>query len=224
MSRKVLEIGGYVAAVVLIGFGVAAIVLGANGQNTVKTDLAEQKITGTPDMTPAGIKAEAAKSGLDVSTLPIPSCSVAGQAIDTGSKARCFAQYMNIHALEATGGLYYSQMPRYATADEKGTNEEAKALKGPSGKPVENPARNVWIDETALSTALNASYMANQTSVFGIVVGIALLLSGVGFAILAAGGALRGGRSRELPEAQPGVGTGSNGSRAESEQHQPVPS
>jgi len=175
-------------------------VLGANGRSTVKTNLAEQKIKGTPDMTPAAIKSEAAKSGLNVSTLPIPTCSVANEAIDTGSKARCFAQYMTIHALEATGGLYYAQMPRYATANGKGTNEEAAALKTPAGTPVDNPARTVWVDETALATALNASYMADQTSVFGVVVGIALLLSGVGFAILAAGGALRTGRSRLLPD------------------------
>ena len=48
----------------------------------------------------------------------------------------------------------------------------------------------MWIDETALSTALNTSYMADRLSMFGLVVGIALLLSGVGFAILALGGAL----------------------------------
>ena len=60
-----------------------------------------------------------------------------------------------------------------------------------SGKPAENPARNVWVQETALATALNTSYMAERISVFGIVVGIALLLSGFGFAILAFGGALR---------------------------------
>jgi hypothetical protein len=82
-------------------------------------------------------------------------------------------------------------MPRYATANGKGTNEESKALKGPSGKPLENPARNVWVQETALATALNTSYMADEISLFGIVVGIALLLSGLGFAILAIGGALR---------------------------------
>jgi hypothetical protein len=35
------------------------------------------------------------------------------------------------------------------------------------------------------------SYMAEQLSLFGIVVGVALLLSGVGFIILALGGALR---------------------------------
>ena len=39
--------------------------------------------------------------------------------------------------------------------------------------------------ETALSTALNVSYMAEQLSLFSLVVGIALLLAGVGFVVLA---------------------------------------
>ena len=39
--------------------------------------------------------------------------------------------------------------------------------------------------------ALNTSYLAVRISLFGIVVGIALLLSGLGFGILAIGGALR---------------------------------
>ena len=86
--------------------------------------------------------------------------------------------------------MLYSQMPRYATADGKGTNVETLALKA-GGKPVNNPAREVWIQETALSTALNTSYMATQIAMFGVVVGIALLLAGVGFGILALGGALR---------------------------------
>lgn len=189
--RKALEVGGVVAAIVLIAFGIGAIVLGADGQSTVKSNLAEQKIVGTPDMTPATIKAEAAKAGLNVSKLSVPTCSVAGKAVESGADARCFAQYMTIHALIATKGLYYSQMPRYATANGQGTNVEALALKGKEGKPVENPARNVWVQETALSTALNTSYMATQVGMFGIAVGIALLLSGLGFAILAIGGALR---------------------------------
>jgi hypothetical protein len=189
--RRLFEVGGLLTAVVLIGFGLAAIVMGSNGQSTVHDNLVEQKIVGTPDMTPAAIKAEAAKAGLDTSTLAIPTCSVVGKAVEDGATARCFAQYMKIHALEASGGLVYSQMPRYATANGHGTNEEAKALKGPTGKPLENPARDVWVEETALSTALNTSYMADEISSFGIVVGIALLLSGIGFGILAIGGALR---------------------------------
>ncbi len=41
--------------------------------------------------------------------------------------------------------------------------------------------------ETGLSTALNTSYMATQLSLFSVVVGIALVLAGVGFVILALG-------------------------------------
>lgn len=207
--RKIFEVGGIVAAVILIAFGIAAIVMGANGKSTVSNNLREQKIVGTPDMTPAGIRAEATKSGLDVSKLTIPSCSVANKTVESGSTARCFAQYMTIHALEATGGLYYSQMPRYATADGKGTNVESAALQR-SGHPVDNPAREVWIQETALSTALNTSYMATQVALFGIVVGIALLLSGIGFAILAVGGALRNPDS-VLRFMRPAAGAGGRG-------------
>jgi hypothetical protein len=37
----------------------------------------------------------------------------------------------------------------------------------------------VWVTETALTSALNLAYTASQISLFGIVVGIALLLSGI---------------------------------------------
>jgi hypothetical protein len=108
-------------------------------------------------------------------------------------RAKAFAGYMRIHALEASGGLTYSQMGRFATADGKpaGTNDPAAAVKGADGQPASNLARNTWVTETALATALNVSYMAEKTATFGIVVGIALLLAGFGFAILAIGGALR---------------------------------
>jgi len=62
--KKVLEFGGVAAGVVLIAFGVAAIVLGVNGRSTVSTNLKQQQIVGTPDMTPSGIAAEAKTAGL----------------------------------------------------------------------------------------------------------------------------------------------------------------
>ena len=187
--RKVFEIGGLVAAVVLIGFGIAAIVMGFNGRSTVQNSLKLEQITGTPDMTPSAIAAEAKQAGLPA-TIKLPTQSVAGEAINTGARARVFAEYMRIHTLEATGGVPYAQMPRYATADGKGTNDPTKALQS-NGAPVDNAARNLWVTETALTTALNTSYMASQLALFGIVVGFALLLTGIGFAILAIGGALR---------------------------------
>jgi len=188
--RKLLQIGGFVSAAILIAFGVAAIVMGVNGRTTVRDSLKLEQITGSPDMTPAAIAAEAKEAGLPAS-INLPTVDIAGKPIDTGDRARAFASYMRIHALEATGGVPYSQMPRFATADGKGTNDAAAALQA-NGRPVDNAARNIWVTETALSTALNASYMAESLSLFGIVVGIALLLSGFGFAILAAGGTLSG--------------------------------
>jgi hypothetical protein len=179
--KKVLEIGGFISGAILVAFGVAVIALGASGRSTVNSSLKAEQITGSPDMTPALIKVAAAEAGLKNVTLP--TCSVAGKAITTGSDARCFAQYMRIHALEASGGLPYSQMPRFATADGKGTNDAATALTA-NGQPVANAARNTWVTETALSTALNVSYMASQLSLFSIVVGLALLLTGIGFMVL----------------------------------------
>jgi hypothetical protein len=188
--RKLFEVGGLVAALILIAFGATAIVMGINGSNTVKDSLKLEQITGSPDMTPSAIKAEAAKAGLDVNAIDFPTKSVAGLPINTGDRARSFAGYMRVHTLEATGGVPYALMPRYATADGKGTNDATKALQS-NGRPVDNAARNIWVTETALTTALNSSYMASQLALFGIVVGVALLLTGFGFAILSILGALR---------------------------------
>jgi hypothetical protein len=197
--RKALEIGGLVTGTVLIVFGVVAIVMGVNGRSTVSSSLKTEQIVGTPDMTPAGITAEAQKAGLK--NVSIPSCSVANDPVNSGATARCFAQYMQIHALEATGGFVYSQMGTYiakagAPAAQLlaggGTDNVVYAQLDPATKaPVSNGARNVWVTETALTTALDSSYMAAQLGLFAIVVGFALLLSGFGFAILAIGGALR---------------------------------
>jgi hypothetical protein len=124
-------------------------------------------------------------------TIKLPTTDIAGKPIDSGARAHAFASYMRIHALEATGGLPYSQLPRFATADGKGTSDPTKALTGKNGQPVDNPVRQVWITETALATALNASYLAENVALFGIVVGLALLLTGIGFGVLLIGGVLR---------------------------------
>ena len=197
--KRFLEIGGVVAGVVLIAFGVAAIVLGFNGKSTVANELKSQMIVGTPDMTPTGIAADV-KGQKWAEGFALPTCSVASLSVNNGDRARCFAQYMRIHTLEATQGLAYAQMSRYkadpaapksALGPDGGTSDSQYALLDPTTQqPVENGARNIWVTETALTTALNASYMAEQMANFGIVVGIALLLSGVGFMILALGGAL----------------------------------
>ena len=190
---RLFKIGGIVSGSTLAVFGVVVIILAIYGQHTVTTELKRQQITGTPDMTPDAIKASAAAAGLH--GIDLPTCDVAGKPIDSGMRARCFAQYMNVHALEATGGFVYSQMgiytakadaPKSALEPGGGTNDPTYAETDPRTKqPMQNAARNVWVTETALSTALNMSYMASALSIFSLIVGIALLLSGVGFIVLA---------------------------------------
>jgi hypothetical protein len=215
--RKLFEIGGVVAAAILIAFGIAALVMGVKGRSTVSDSLKQEQITGTPDMTPAGIAPEvreilnaqaALAAKFKVAGVPfaptkveIPTSPVAGKLVNSGPRARTFAEYMRIHALGATTGLVYSQMGRFVARPNTpfkltdgigGTNDPKYALTDSKTKqPVSNGRRDLWVTETALTTALNAGYMASQISLFGVVVGVALLLSGLGFGILAIGGALR---------------------------------
>src|SRR5207248_1909288 len=111
LMRKLFEWGGFAAGAVLVTFGVVAIFMGFNGRSTVSDSLKLEKITGTPDMTPGLIAKEAKEAGL--TGVSLPTKSVAGLSVNSGERARTFASYMRIHALEATGGYTYSQMGRF---------------------------------------------------------------------------------------------------------------
>ena len=174
MTRKFFEYGGWVAGAVLIVFGAIAIMMGVNGRNEVRNSLAAQQITAGDDA------AEITNGKLQN-----------GAVINTGAKAREFAKVMEFHTLKATEGQRYAEMGRFLTPTGDATSDEALAAKTPDGRPVENGLRNMWVTETALTTALNMSFMAEQLSLFGIVTGVALFLTGIGFLVLAAGGALR---------------------------------
>jgi len=172
--RRIWEIGGFIAGGVMILFGVVAIIMGINGYNTTRDAIKGEGITfGSADDPAVAKYAE----------------KWAGEQVTTGDQARAFAKVMRTHTLESTGGLTYAAMGRFQSAakpdDPAGTSDEAAALKDENGQPVSNGARNIWVTETALTTALNMSYMAEQLSIFGLVVGIALLLTGVGLVILA---------------------------------------
>ena len=196
--KKAFAIAGVLASIVLIAFGIGSLVVGANGRDEVRSTLTRENVVGTPDMTPSAIAAEAQKAGL--ANVDIPGMSVAGKRIDTGAEARAFAGYMRIHTLEATHGQTYAEMGRYQakpgtpkklTDGYGGTNVDSAALIDAKTKqPVSNHARDIWVTETALTTALNTSYFAEQVSVFSIVMGGALLLTGIGFLVLTLGGAL----------------------------------
>jgi hypothetical protein len=161
IMSKLVTYAGIAASAILIAFGIGAIVIGIDGRDRVQSDLAREQIIGTPD-----------------STIP-------GQLVDTGSEAQAFANVMRKHTLEATGGQTYAQMGRFLDDNGKPTSDESKAAKDPkTGQPVENGLRNMWVNETALTTALNTAYFAESVATFAIIMGIALLLTGIGFLVM----------------------------------------
>jgi hypothetical protein len=161
--NRLYSFAGIFASIVVIAFGAGAIYMGVDGRNQVRDDLAREQIVGTDD-----------------STIP-------GQKVDTGSEAQAFAAVIRKHTLEATGGQTYAQMGRFLDENGNPTSDESAAAKDPkTGEPVENGLRNMWITSTALSTALNTAYFAESVATFAIVMGIALLLTGIGFLVLTA--------------------------------------
>jgi hypothetical protein len=172
--------------VVLIVLGIGEIVVGASGRSDVQDRIGDERIVGTPDMTPEATESAVKEAGL--TDVDIPDCSVADEEIDTGSEAECFAKYMRIHALESTGGQVYAEMPRAVFKKTgKPVPEEEAATALENGTAIDNPERQVWVTETALGTALNTSYFAEQVSTFAIAMGGALVLIGIGLLVLTLG-------------------------------------
>ena len=171
---RLLRIGGYLSGGVLIAFGIAVIVLGVWGFSFTRDHIEREGIVFGPIEDPA--VAEHAEQW-------------AGEPVDTGRKALAQAEIMREHTLSGTGGLTYAEMGRYVSAanpdDPAGTNDEAEAAKDESGQPISNGARNIWVTETALATALDMGFMSEMLAIFSIIVGIALLLTGIGLVILA---------------------------------------
>ena len=172
--RNLFKYGGIVASVVLIAFGAGSIAIGAWGISTVRDNLKQEQIYFG-----------------DHATDPAVPADQSGKQVKTGSQAHEFAGVMRKHTLESTDGLVYSQMGRFLDPNGNQTSDESKAAKDPkTGQPVPNRAREIWVTETALTTALNMAYFGERVGVFGIVMGIALLLTGIGFLILTLSGAL----------------------------------
>ena len=160
MSRLYIY-AGIAASIVLIAFGAGSLYMGFDGRDRVRDDLAREQIVGTDD-----------------STIP-------GQKVDTGKEAEAFAAVLRKHTLEITGGQTYAQMDRFLDENGNPTSDEAAAAKDPkTGEPVANGLRNTWVTSTALSTALNTAYFAESVATFAIVMGFALLLTGIGFLVL----------------------------------------
>ncbi|MGL6280497.1 MAG: hypothetical protein ACRC50_13195, partial [Gaiella sp.] len=125
MSRKIFEIGGLVAGAVLVVFGIVAIVMSVDARTTVRDSIEQEQIFFGSTDDPAVAK---------------HASQWAGQQVQTGDQSRAFSLIIREHALEASGGLTYAQMGRFASADNPddpaGTSDPEAALKDEEGNFV----------------------------------------------------------------------------------------
>jgi hypothetical protein len=170
--RIALPYVAIVLGVITIAAGIFAINQGLSAKNDVESKLQDQNITLTDDAPDIVEGAEA------------------GAVVDTPEEAEQMAQVINAHALEASGGLTYAEMGRFATedGDPAGTNDPEQAATGPNDQPLPNPARNTAFQAAALQTSLYSSFMGFKVSdfvigfgLFAIAVGIFMIFAGVAF-------------------------------------------
>jgi hypothetical protein len=191
--RKMFWIGGLAAGALLVVLGALWIWQGASARSEVHDTISREQITGTPDMSPATFKGE-------VAGVQTPTCDVAGEEIDTGAEARCFADWMRVHALEGTGGRTFSQMGRYLDPNGKETNDPAQAAKDPkTGQPVTNGARDLWVTQRALATGLELAFVGEQISLFSIATGAVFAIIGIGLLVMLTIGGVLVPRKPEAP-------------------------
>ena len=204
-TRKLLWGGGVIAGALLVILGAIWIYIGVDARGEVHDTITQEQIVGSPDMSPSTITAGIKEAGLE-GKVDIPTCSVADEPVTNGDEARCFAQYMRVHALESTGGRTYSQMGRFLDAKGNEVFTEEEAATGANGRPVTNPARDLWVSQRALATGLELAYVGEQVSLFSIATGILFVIIGIGFLVMVlAGGILGNPFSKEstTPETPP---------------------
>ena len=171
---KLAKIGGYVKGGVLIAFGIAVIALGIYGFMFTRDSIKDEGITFGPATDPA-VQEHAEKW--------------AGEPVETGSQALAFAEIMREHTLEShrradvcgDGALPGRREPRGPGGDERrGRGREGRER--PTG--LERRPRHLGDGDRAHDRAQRRVHGRDALH-FGIVVGIALLLAGIGFVILA---------------------------------------
>jgi hypothetical protein len=190
-TRKLLWGGGVAAGALLVILGAFWIYAGINARGEVHDTITQEQIVGSPDMSPTTILPGIEEAGLE-GKIGVPDCSVADQTVTSGDQARCFAEYMRVHALESTGGRTYSEMGRFL--DAKGTEvfTEKEAATGANGQPVSNPARDLWVSQRALATGLELAYVGEQVSLFSIATGVVFAIIGIGFLVMVLAGGILG--------------------------------
>ena len=106
-----------------------------------------------------------------------------GARLANATAARATAELIRRSTAEATEGRAYAETEPYIDPDGKPTPDAVLALKDPrTGRPVENPDHELWIQSITLQTALMQAYLAFRLSELTIALGSAFVGVGLGLA------------------------------------------
>ena len=137
--------------------GLAFLAVGVWARRTVEAALARENIVSTPDANPPSAPVRSAEA------------------------ARSLAEVIRSRALAAAGGRTYAETEAYVDADGAPTSDaDAARLDERTGAPVENPDHALWLQATALETALMQAYLAFRLADLTIALGGTLVVAGAG--------------------------------------------
>ena len=106
-----------------------------------------------------------------------------GAAVMSGAAARAMAELIRKNTLETTGGRTYAEIEPYVDAEGNPTSESERAAKDErTGHAIENPHHALWVQSTALQTALTQAYMAFRLAELTVALGVSFVAVGLGLA------------------------------------------
>ena len=154
LTTRAAGVSTLAAGLWLIGVGVWA-------RRDVRHGLERERIKSTPDATPGGAP------------------------VADAAAARSMAEVIRDTTLASTGGKTYGETAAYVDAEGHPTDDRESAAKDLlTGAPLENPEHALWIQSTALQTALMEAYLAQRLA--ELTVGLGAVFVGVGAGLAAA--------------------------------------
>lgn len=102
------------------------------------------------------------------------------QPLTRASQARSMAELIRQNTLDATGGSTYAEVAAYIDHEGRPTSDASAAVKDErTGRPLENPDHDLWVQSTTLQTALTQAYLAFRLAELTIALGATFVLVGV---------------------------------------------
>lgn len=93
------------------------------------------------------------------------------------------AEFIRRNTVDAAGGRTYAETDPYVDAGGRPTPDRGLAAKDErTGQPVENPDHALWIQSTALQTALMQAYVALRLAELTVALGASFAAAGAGIA------------------------------------------